>query len=229
MRSRPRDGFAWRTAPTASITLPPRWARIASRSTACWARSPTFRRSISPSTAPGRASRTWRDSWPPRAWRAGADSRQAERRLRPHPSRSRRAGVERARAAIGTAEIRLDGTLGSGGKLRGTDVRFEVRAGHDAGLHRDRESAPRWSAPGAGAAPSAVSRGSASTRSPSRSARPAWSSQGRWVSRRGTRERRWISTLGPGPGRGPRSADVDRAAAARAVLRDRDLAGNARS
>ncbi len=33
-----------------------------------------------------------------------------------------------ARAAIGTAEIRLDGTLGSGGKLRGTDVRFEVRA-----------------------------------------------------------------------------------------------------
>jgi AsmA family protein len=41
-----------------------------------------------------------------------------------------REGLElrEARATVGNAEIRLDGTLGSGAKLHGTDLRFEARA-----------------------------------------------------------------------------------------------------
>ena len=36
--------------------------------------------------------------------------------------------LREARVTVGNAEVRLDGVLGSGGNLRGTDVRFEARA-----------------------------------------------------------------------------------------------------
>jgi len=37
-------------------------------------------------------------------------------------------GLREARVTVGNAEVRLDGVLGSGGNLRGTDVRFEAGA-----------------------------------------------------------------------------------------------------